>query len=507
MKKLLFWGTALVLTALLMFSCNKNRFDFDHLDTAQGSGQWKLPIGSMYITAEDLLTQLGENDLISHDDAGNLLVRYSVSMENLVLGSSMLNLGTMNNETVTQFEKPATGFPSWGYIDTVLYCRQSISMKADSAYIVSAIFKSGQLVMTPYSSFSDIREIRMSSPDIIMPGGDSLNTTDRSVDLSGATINIKDPTSGELDSTFVINYAISCRMDDTPLDTYELTTIIAMTKIQLRELTGYVNSYVYEHSQDSAFKLPLGKIQGQMTLVGAKMRVLEKNTFGNLNAKLRVTRAEFHGGSATPSPVFSHFPYELDIVESFDYKDVTPSSETTTIGINTEYDAFRFDASLDLNPDHEYSLIRINDTSSLSLKLDATIPMRFNSDGIYYQDTMKLNLSSLNAPDIIKEIMLSTTFDSEMPFNLWAQLYTLDSITERISDSLLVNPLYIASGTTGKPVQTDAEIIVDQDRLKHMKRSKKLMLRFAIDTDNKEAVLTTKSAINIALKADVIYGD
>ena len=507
MKKLLVLGTALVLTAMLMFSCNKNRFDLDYLDSAQGSGQWKLPIGTLSITAEDLLNQLNDNDMVTHDENGNLLVRYIVPMENLITGASMLNLGTMNSETVTEFEKPSAGFPSWGYIDTVFYCSQQVLMKADSSYIATAVVRSGQLVMTPQSTFSEIREIRMSSPDIIMPGGDTLSTTERMADLAGATITVKDPASGEVDSTFVINYRISCRLADIPYDTYELTTIIAMTKIQLEELSGYVNSYVYEHSQDSAFSLPLSHIEGQMTFVGAKIRVFEKNTFGGLDAELRVSRAEFHGGNATPSPVFSHFPYVLNVDESPSYKDITPAEETTTIGINTEFDAFRFDATMDLNPDHLQKLIRVNDTSTLSLKLDATIPMRFNSDGIYYLDTMDLNMSKLDAPEILKEIMLSASFDSEMPFNLNAQFYTLDSITERITDSLIVNPLHIAAAATGKPVRTDAEISVTQDRLKHLMGTKKLMIRFGIDTENKEAVLTTKSGLTMTLKADVIYGD
>lgn len=505
MKKYLILGTVLALTAMLMFSCNKNRFDLDYLDSAQGSGQWKLPIGNLYITAEDLLTQLNKNEMITHDEAGNLLVRYSFPMENLIKGSSMLNIGTFNTETTTLFQKPVD-FPSWGYIDTTIFCRQPISMSADSASIVSAVVKSGQLVMTPQTNFSTISEIRMSSPDIIMPNGDSLNTTESVVNLAGATIRIKDPMSVDADSTFIINYAIRCRMSDIPEDEYELTTIIGMTKIRLEELTGFINSYVYNHSQDSSFKLPLNKIEGQMTFVGAKVRVFEKNTFGELDAELSIDRAEFHGGTAAPSPVFPYYPYVLNLDESIEYKDITPTEQTFTIGVNSEYDHLRFDASFNLNPNRDNQPIRVNDTSSLSLKLDANIPMRFNSSGVYYQDTIALNLSLSKAPELLKEILLSIRFDSEMPFNLKAQFYTLDSITERITDSLVRQPLQISASTTGKPVRTDAEISVTEDRLKHMVDSKKLMMRFVIDTDNKEAVLTTKSGLGMMIKADVIYG-
>jgi hypothetical protein len=99
-----------------------------------------------------------------------------------------------------------------------------------------------------------------------------------------------------------------------------------------------------------------------------------------------------------------------------------------------------------------------------------------------------------------------TSFDSEMPLNLHAQFYTLDPDTEQITDSLVMNPLHIAASFTGKPVHTEARISVTQNRLKNLVDAKKLMMRFDIDTDNKDAVLNIKNGLTISLKADVIYG-
>ena len=58
MKKIVLLGTALVVTAMLMFSCNKNRFDFDNLESINVSGQWNLPLGSANISLGDLLTMM-----------------------------------------------------------------------------------------------------------------------------------------------------------------------------------------------------------------------------------------------------------------------------------------------------------------------------------------------------------------------------------------------------------------------------------------------------------------
>ena len=204
--------------------------------------------------------------------------------------------------------------------------------------------------------------------------------------------------------------------------------------------------------------------------------------------------------------MFSHYPYVLNLVESPTYTDITPAGETVTIGLNTEFDRFGFDAAFNLNPNQESSLVTITDTSSLSLKLHATIPLKFNSSGISYLDTMNLNMSSIETPDILKQILLTASFNSEMPLNLNAQFYTLDPVTNQITDSLVVNPLHIGASFTGKPVHSEAQISVTHKRLEHLLKSKGLMMRFDIDTEGQNAVLTNTSGLTISLKADVIYG-
>lgn len=502
MKRIVSLGTVLTLIVMLLFSCNKNRFELDHLESAQGSGQWKLPIGSMNVTVMDVLNQLGENNLISQDEAGNLLIRYSFPMENLIEGHTMLNLGTFNSTATFEFDKP-----DWekSVIDTVFFARQAVPVDADSASIVSAKIKEGTLIQTYQGNLTSMLvDVWISSPNIIMADGDTLSTDASYVDLAGASLSIDQ--DKEATDTLYFNYAIHCLIEEITEPSYELISNIGISNLKLSELCGYIESYVYDYSQDSSFSLGLSNLHGQMAFVDAQMRVEEKNTFGNLNAQLRIDRAEFYGGNAQPSPVFSHYPYVLDLVESSTYTDITPAGETTMIGINTEYDKFGFDAAFNLNPNQESTLVTITDTSSLSLKLHATIPMKFNSTGISYLDTMNLNMSSIETLDVIKQILLTASFDSEMPLNLNAQFYTLDPVTNQITDSLVVNPLHIGASFTGKPVHSEAQISVTHKRLEHLLKSKGLMMRFDIDTEGQNAVLTNTSGLTVTLRADVVYG-
>ena len=502
MKKFVFLGTALTLVVMLLFSCNKNRFALDHLDSAQGSGQWKLPIGTMHVTAMDVLNQLGENDLISQDEAGNLLISYSFPMENLIEGYTMLNLGTFNSTATFYFDKPI-----WekSIIDTVFFIRQAVPVDADSASIVFARIKEGTLIQTYQGNLTSMLvDTWISSPNIIMADGDTLSTDASYVDLAGASLRIGQ--DKETTDTLYFNYAVHCLLEEITEPSYDLTSILGISNLKLSELRGYIDSYVYEYSQDSSFDLGLSNLHGQMAVVDAQMRVEERNTFGNLNAQLRIDRAEFYGGNAQPSSVFSHYPYVLNLVESPTYTDITPAGETVTININTEYDRFGFDAAFNLNPDQGSSLVTITDTSSLSLKLHASIPLKFNSTGISYLDTMNLDMTSIETPEIVKQILLTIAFDSELPLNLNAQFYTLDPETEQITDSLVTSPLHIGASFTGKPVHSEAQISVTHERMEHLFKSKNLMMRFDIDTEGQNAVLTNTSGLTIGLKADVIYG-
>ena len=502
MKKFVFLGTALTLVVMLLFSCNKNRFALDHLDSAQGSGQWKLPIGTMHVTAMDVLNQLGENDLISQDEAGNLLISYSFPMENLIEGYTMLNLGTFNSTATFYFDKPI-----WekSIIDTVFFIRQAVPVDADSASIVFARIKEGTLIQTYQGNLTSMLvDTWISSPNIIMADGDTLSTDASYVDLAGASLRIGQ--DKETTDTLYFNYAVHCLLEEITEPSYDLTSILGISNLKLSELRGYIDSYVYEYSQDSSFDLGLSNLHGQMAVVDAQMRVEERNTFGNLNAQLRIDRAEFYGGNAQPSSVFSHYPYVLNLVESPTYTDITPAGETVTININTEYDRFGFDAAFNLNPDQGSSLVTITDTSSLSLKLHASIPLKFNSTGISYLDTMNLDMTSIETPEIVKQILLTIAFDSELPLNLNAQFYTLDPETEQITDSLVTSPLHIGASFTGKPVHSEAQVSVTHERMEHLFKSKNLMMRFDIDTEGQNAVLTNTSGLTIGLKADVIYG-
>ena len=509
MKKSFFVGITLALTAMLMFSCNKNRFDFGELHSVEGSGQWKLPIGSLELTLGDVMTQLSDNDLISYDANGNLQIRYQLELEKILKGSTFLNLGTVNFNTENVFPNPFPGIPITP-IDTVFRFNQKLELSTDSAGIETAIVNSGELKVTLETNQGNVSEIVFSSSGIIERNGDSLvrhfsSLNGNTVDLSGASFHLHDPVTGVADSTLTLNYAIHYQLTGFEAPEYEVNTIIALNNLKFQEISGYIDELVYTFDYDTSFSLPLNNIEGQATLVGADIKINERNTFEGLHAELQIDQAEFYGNGIAPSPIFHTYPYVLQVIPSVEYVNVLPD-ETIDLTVDTRFNAVRVAAVLDFNPGHVERLVSINENSTLDLLVDATVPLKFNIPSVYYTDTLDLNLSDITAPDLVKEVLLTMLFDSEIPFNLRGQLYTLNSMTGQVTDSLLTHVMHLNGSFDGNKVRTAAEIDVTHERLDHLLAADKLIVRFGVDTDSNDVILNLDNEMGLTLKADVIYG-
>ena len=504
MKRRLILGVVLALTAVLMLSCNKNRFDFNHLESVEGSGQWKLPIGTAHTTLGDVLTQFNDNGLISPDEDGNLQVAYSFQLNNLIKGANFLSLGSLNFSTTFEFDNPLPGIVLPVAIDTMVHLSQEIRIDADSATIESAVVKTGTLNFVFHQNFGQIDSIVISSHDITMLGGDTLRSTMEEIDLAGATFRLHDE-NGVADSTLVLNYDVYYKLSGSEVPKFELQTLIGLNNLKLQELSGYVDQFVYDFALDTALSLPLGNLQGELDLVGTKISIKEKNTFVNFRAILGIEQAEFYGANAGSSPLFNHYPYVLDIIPTNTFYNIM-DEETLNINYKTDYYGFRFNGSIDFNPAGTESLIVIYDTSSISLGVDAVIPMRFNIPNVTYVDTLDLNLNDISAPELVEKIVLNIMFESEMPFNLSAQFYTFNSKYGVVTGTLLDNELVINGSFDGAPVPSEANITLDHDLLKKLLEADKLIMRYAVNTANQDVNLNLDNGLGLTLKADVFYG-
>lgn len=502
----------MVVSALLIFSCNKNRFDFENLESIEGSGQWKLPIGSLYVTLGQVIDQLGENNLLSYDENGNYQIRYDFAMEEILKGSEFLNLGTMTFGFEMHINDQDTSlFVIQDSIYGTLRFSQEIKLSMDSAGIETAVIKSGELLMSMVTDIGHVTGIVFSSSDIIMPNNDTLtcyfNEMNNTVDIAGATFEMrKDPVTGMSDSTLVFNYEVHYEVTDLSLTEFDLATEIGLVDVKVQEISGYIDHYEYDFTYDTTFALPISNLYGGLSLVGVDLQVQERNTFG-LNALLDIDQAEFYGQNGLTAPLFSQYPCTLQVHSTPYFTNVMPENGVINdhLSYHTDCDGFRFASRLILNPDSGNDLIMINDTSALGLAVSALVPCQFNIPGVSYVDTVDINVSGITGPELVREIILGIIFKSQMPFNLSAQFYTIDSLTGQISDSLMANALRINGSFDSTLVETEADVSVTHERLNSLMAANKLIMRLGIDTQDLDVYLNRETGLGVTIKADIFY--
>lgn len=510
MRKRLFLGALIALTAVFMLSCNKERFELNHLESSQASGHWKLPLGSVEFKLGDVLNQFLQNDWISYDTAGNLQVSSSFQMNNIIKGSTFLSLGSMYFSYTLSFANPFPGLVLPEPIADSLKFQQVIEIKSDSATIESAVVKTGALLLDMNNSnIMNIDSIVISSSGITMANGDSLYSVTHGliheIDLTGATFRVHHE-NGVVDSTLILNYAMyySHQADDALPEQYQLTTIVGLNNLKLKEISGYIDQFSYDFSVDTSFSLPLDNVHGQLSLVGAKVSIKEKNTFENLHAHLQVDCAELYGGSAAPSQFFDHYPFVLEIGPSNTFVEIM-DEPNLNLTYNTQYNAIRFQGSVGLGPTGASRLVVVHDTSAVSLDVKAIVPMQFNVPEVAYVDTVDLNMGSISAPEIVKEIILGIVFESQMPFRFNAQFFTYNSKTGENTGQLLNEPLVIEGCYDGVPVFSNTIASINDEVLRRLMEADKLILNVDIKTEDHDVFLNLENGLGVSLKADVIY--
>lgn len=502
MRKLLFLSVSLAMAMLLMPSCNKNRFDFNQLDTVEGSGQWKFPVGSIHKTLGDVMGQLNNNQLISYDENGNLQVAYHFGMDNIINGSSFMSLPTMTYDAHFETANPCPyqlPYP----IDTSARFNQEIKLNPDGMRLEMAKIKTGTIDFHLVSNLGNFQDIILRSDNLKYADGSSweekLNISgDDSIDLSGVTLEV-----GE-DSIVNFSYEVHYQMYNILDPLLVLDAKVELANLKLRQLSGYIDTYETPFSFDTAFSMPLDKVSGHLKIVDAKLQIQTKNTF-DLFANLQLNEAQVYGGGIAPSMIFGEYPVVVQVKPSEDY--TFALDETFTLEFDTRYDAIRLGGKMVFNPAGAEQLISIYDTSTMGIAFDAKIPMKLNVPGVNYLDTINFNIADFDASKQIEEVLLNLGVNSELPFNLQAQLFTFDSKTGKVTDSLMTHTASIAGSFDGKPVKSETEISVTQDRLQNLLKADKLIMRFGLNTDNHDVLLNLDNGLDVNIKADLFYGE
>lgn len=507
MRKLVLVGTALVLTTMLMFSCNKNRFDFENFNSVEASGQWKFPIGTMKTDLGKMLDQFGANGLFEPGDSLKLK-QIHYPMENIINGKDLMRNIKFDFNTDLFINNPIY-YPDsilpLPMVDTLEF-KQIIPISSDSLSAFEKIkIRSGSMMVDLSSTVFDILSFEISSPDIFNgPNpGDTLHSSSNMVSLDGVTFTMNSSSEDSL----VFHYRIVCELVGNVLQFHQWSMNVGLSfQTDIEEIAGHLNEFVYEFDTVFPFSLPFNSnINGVMELIGVELQINELNTFGNLYADLQLDKTELYGDHTDTARFFHNYPFVLGIQPAQDYIDIFPAGETVDVKVNTAYNTLHLAGMVDFNPEGQDNLISITDQSKLGLIIDAMIPLQFNIPNVTYQDTMDITMPSIATPDLVEKVSMKLSLDSELPFDLSVQLCTLDSNTGEITDSLLTEEQPVKGSYDGTPVTTDFTFDVTQERLKHLLTSNQLVMKFGLSTAQHTVWLNRANGLSVTLKGDVIY--
>ncbi|MBP5798194.1 MAG: hypothetical protein J6W26_08015 [Bacteroidales bacterium] len=500
MKRLLLLGGVLALLFVTTLSCNKNRFDFSELNSAEGSGEWKLPIASVNVTLSRLMSQLNDNEFIDIDPNGNIKLKFDFEQDPVVSMRDVMRFQNTEVPFTFSFDNPYQSEPV--YIDTTILFSHVVELGADSAHLESLKLRTGTLLFHIESNLGQIDSIIVTSPNISFPNGDTLNALidvlgSATMDLTGAIVHLD---SYALNFNFKIHYWLS----GIDAEEYYVNTDVGIRDLDIEYLSGYIDSYDFPIEFDSLFNLDLGNVQGALSLLDASIQIQQKNTCENLNALVTIDTLMFYGGNLPPAMVFEH-PVELDVTSgTAGYVDAF--NQTFNIRMSTQQTGVHLAGTAVANPGGLTNLVTISDTSSISLKVNAAWPFKFNVDAVTYVDTLDLSVSSFTAPELINEVRLLIDFESRLPFSIGAQLFAYNSGTGKMTE--IMSNGHVLSGAYGNNSEKSETIVaVNHENLGDFLASDKLIMKLGITTDGHDVQLNVNTnALGMVVKAEVEYG-
>lgn len=500
MRKKSIYGILCLLAVLLLGACNENQFDYSELEEINANGQWNLPIGTIGVSLDQVLEQLAENEMVSYDADGNLQITYHYVMDTVVIGKDFMSYKDMDFDVDWVVDNPhPEGLPE--PTEEVIHLDQTVTLESDALRLVSAKIRSGKFSFLMRSSLDKIHRIIVKSPNVFDADGSPF---ERDVELDGVTE--VDMAGVYLDAeelnTLTFFYDIYYEAYQYTEPVFPFEGRLSVENLCIQEMSGYVDRYGTSFRIDSAFKLPLDNINGEIQFTEARITLSERNSF-NVEGLLRLDTAMLHGGSNPPAHLFSEYPVVLDIGYTPEYRPFF--DEVLNIGVDTDYDSLQVSGAVVFNPNGGDHLISLYDTATIGLRADGVLPLKFTIPGVTYSDTIGLSVSDIDAPEMIKQIRLYIDFVSELPFNITAQLFTIDPETERISDSLFADYQEIQGSFNGSPVKTEKTVMVTHQLLSHLMQSQKVYLRMGVDTGDQDVQLNLDDKLKVTLKADVLY--
>ena len=490
-----------VVLVMLLASCSKAHYDVTNVQGVNAEGELLLPVASKSITIGDMITRFGLEEQITWSETGEMAFGFNYEYLEALSGDKMLRFKKWNYEEEFSFDNPFQGIP-FPFVDTTLAFTESVTFSSEHVHVMEGVMKSGRLEFMMESNFGNVMRVELYSTDIHDADGNAfmldipIQANAFGFELAGLHY------STDTANTLRFNYKIRINTVATTDPELFIKIKIVGNNLAFSEMRGYVDSYSSKDRIDTTFTLFPDNLSGLMKVKGVRMAFSERNTFP-LDARLLVDSAMVYSEGMAPYALFEPLPLDIAVPSQMQYGEVY--EQTVNGQIDARGGSVLATSEFIVNPGGMSELVTVTDTCTIDARVDVAIPFSFNLDDIVYLDTVNMNLSNLEFPEMIEQLTLQLTFVSTLPLNLDASFFMYDSESGQITDTLLDGTQLIEASYDGRPVTTTLDLDVTEDRIDKVLHSDRIIMWYHLDTDARDVVLNVNQNLDLFLKVKADY--
>lgn len=509
MKKNLLIISSLTLVCLLIAfeACKKERLNFENLTTIEGSGEWSIPIVSSNTNITKILSQLDSSGYIAIQEDGSLRFAYSLSQPQLIKASDLMCFNDEIYETNFEIDNPypyplpvpiTIDFPP---------LEQSFSLESDVLEARNAIIKSGNIHLEFSQNIGQIDRILITTDNIKDVNGDDLRIEMLDGMLS-ANLNVAGYRFvSNQENAISLSITITATIEGSTVPNYSVDSKIEVNNFCLKQAECLVTDYSIPFFQDTSFNLFNYNYAGDITIFEPKLFVNTNNHF-DLEGSFFIDTAAFTGPDVVASLLLNG-PTTISIPSGIFDQEVP---EVKDIYFNTKYNAFKVLGEITLNPGGFSSgVVSIDEEDALDVNVSTEVPFDFMIGYAYYRDSFDFELDEIVKTDLLEEVSFQVRFTNDIPINLDMQIYSYNSLTNQITDSLFDSDQFFQGAFDGQPIVNDPVYSTfTYDDIQKLLDADKLILQIQLDTNDpsvQEYVSLTAEqflalAISVRLKYD-----
>lgn len=498
-------NTLIILLTLLgvaLFpSCSKDHYKVSNVHGVNAEGEVLLPIATASFTMRDLMERFGIDSLITFTEEGNMSYGFVYDHPEAVSGSQLLCFKDWHYDAHFSIDNPFEGaLPE--PIDTTVRMSQMLTFEADHIRVMSARMKSGRFEFDLESNVANLGQVVITSSDIKDAQGRDLrfvyrpHTGQTGFDLGGLFYQTSEA------NTVTLNYEFHIIVHELDEPEIVIDAHIEAADLAIKEMSGYVDPYESRNRIDTVFNLFPNNFTGGLEINGATMRVSERNTF-DLDARLMVDTAIVYAEGIAPYSIINPLPLVVDMPSQTTFSEVFSQNLDGTLSASGGHAVAS--SLFTVNPMGQEELVTVADTCSIDVRVDVDIPFAFAIDHVGYVDTVNLQLSEIELPELIEQLTVELTFNSTLPIDLYGQFYMYDSQHEQITDTLLADGRLIGASFDGRPTTTTLSLEVTDDRIENVLHSDRIIMQYELDTDARDVKLNEAQKLDLFVKVRAKY--